>query len=177
MGLLKTLINFVKDSHKKDMETLNNITQPNKWFETTNVSGKEKLIQQMEDGLFIPLELLKPMGIKEDHPAYIKMKKRYEERDNERKETLITKFGAEIAEKILSKSVWEGMTVEMLIESQGEWEEKSESFSKGVSKVKYFYDYSENRLGNASYDYEVSAEDGIVVGWKDRRTRGTKSSS
>jgi len=176
MGIFKKIFNLVKESHKKDMETLNKLSQPNKWFETTNDKSKDVLIKQMEDGLFVPLELLRPMGINEDHPAYIKMKQRYEEKDKDRRDFLIGKFGTEIAEKILSKSVWEGMTVEMLIESQGEWEEKSESFSKGVSKVKYFYDYSENRLGNASYDYEVSTEDGIVVGWKDRRTRGTKSS-
>ncbi len=138
-------------------------------------NSKESMIELMEGGLMVPLELLKPVGINEEHPAYIKMKQKYDAKEKERRDFLIGKFGTEIAEKILSKSVWEGMTVEMLIESQGEWEEKSESFSKGVSKVKYFYDYSENRLGNASYDYEVSTEDGIVVGWKDRRTRGTKS--
>ena len=103
------------------------------------------------------------------------MKSHYEGEDKSFKDRLILMFGVEIAERIIKKEVWEGMSTDMLVESQGEWSDKSESFSNGKVKVKYFYDYSKNRLGNAAYDFEVSTEDGIVVGWKDRRTRGTKN--
>ncbi len=49
-----------------------------------------------------------------------------------------------------------------------------ENAYNGKIKTKYFYAKSINRLGNDAYDFEVSLEDGFVVGWKDRRNRGTR---
>jgi hypothetical protein len=136
-------------------------------------SIKDIYIESIDKGLIVPLDMLKQSGIDESHPTYQKMKSHYEGNEKSIKNRLISKFGVEIAERIIKKEVWEGMSTDMLVESQGEWSDKSESFSNGKLKVKYFYDYSKNRLGNAAYDFEVSTEDGIVVGWKDRRTRGT----
>lgn len=137
--------------------------------------ARESFIKSVDDGMFVPLVLLKSIGINEGHPTFEKMKNRYEEKDRLNEERLINKFGKEIADKIINRDVWEGMTLDMLVESHGDWSNKSESFSNGKLKVKYFYDYSKNRLGNAAYDFEISTEDGIVVGWKDRRVRGTKN--
>jgi hypothetical protein len=138
-------------------------------------SMKDIYIESINKGLFIDLVTLKQFGINEGHPAYEKSKLHFEEKERSIKERLISLFGVEIAERIIKKEVWEGMTTDMLVESQGKWSDKSESFTNGKVKVKYFFDYSKNRLGNAAYDFEVSTEDGIVVGWKDRRTRGTKN--
>jgi hypothetical protein len=138
-------------------------------------SVKDTFIDQIDRGYIVQLDMLKQFGINEGHPAYEKMKLHFEEKERSIKERLISLFGVEIAERVIKKEVWEGMSTDMLEESQGEWSDKSESFSNGKLKVKYFYDYSKNRLGNAAYDFEVSTEDGIVVGWKDRRTRGTKN--
>ncbi len=139
-------------------------------------SIKDIYIEKIEKGLIVPLDMLKQSGIDESHPTYQKMKSHYEEKEKSIKDRLISMFGIEIAERIIKKEVWEGMSTDMLVESQGNWSDKSESFSNGKVKVKYFFGYSKNRLGNAAYDFEVSTEDDIVVGWKDRRTRGTKNS-
>ena len=143
---------------------------------TSNTKSiKDVYIEKIDKGLIVPLDMLKQSGIDESHPTYQKMKFYYDEKEKSIKNRLISMFGVEIAERIIKKEVWEGMSTDMLVESQGKWSDKSESFSNGKSKVKYFYDYSKNRLGNDAYDFEVSTEDGIVVGWKDRRTRGTKN--
>jgi hypothetical protein len=167
------ITNFFKFLLKKTL------TEKEKNFISKNFNTKknaqESLIESVDKGMFIPLVLLKSVGIREGHPTYEKMKFLYEEKDRIKREELIAKYGKEIADKIINRDVWEGMTLDMLVESHGDWSNKSESFSNGKLKVKYFYDYSKNRLGNAAYDFEVSTEDGIVVGWKDRRTRGTKN--
>ena len=143
---------------------------------TSNTKSiKDVYIEKIDKGLIVPLDMLKQSGIDESHPTYQKMKFYYDEKEKSIKDRLISMFGVEIAERIVKKEVWEGMSTDMLVESQGKWSDKSESFSNGKSKVKYFYDYSKNRLGNDAYDFEVSTEDGIVVGWKDRKTRGTKN--
>ena len=92
----------------------------------------------------------------------------------ERNNELLKKYDLQSVEKIINKELWVGMTEEMLFEVRNRPLDISENVSKGVVKKKYYYDKSTNRLGNDAFDFEVSLEDGKVVGWKDRRNRGTR---
>ena len=76
--------------------------------------------------------------------------------------------------RIINKELWLGMTEEMLLEVKGKPQDISESVSDRSIKKKYFYGKSKNRLGNDSFDFEVTLEDGKITGYKDRRNRGTR---
>jgi len=90
------------------------------------------------------------------------------------KSEFIKKYGEEIGKKIYKKELFVGMTLEMLKDVKGKHSEKVENVTNGKTKVKLYYEKSTNRLGNISYGFEVSLENGLVVGWKDRKNRGTK---
>ena len=62
----------------------------------------------------------------------------------------------------------------MLFEVKGEPSDTSENVSGGKIKKKYFYGKKKNRVGNDSFDFEVSLENDIITGWKDRINRGTR---
>jgi hypothetical protein len=94
--------------------------------------------------------------------------------DKERLTRLSKLYNEEQVERILNKQLWLGMTEGMLLEVKGKPQDISESVSGGSIKKKYFYGKSKNRLGNDSYDFEVSIENDIVNGWKDRKSRGTR---
>jgi len=87
---------------------------------------------------------------------------------------LIQKYGDEMGKRIFNKELFVGMTLEMLKDVNGRHSEKVENVTNGKTKVKLYYEKSKNRLGNISYGFEVSLENGLVVGWKDRKNRGTK---
>jgi hypothetical protein len=95
-------------------------------------------------------------------------------KENEKRERLLKIYTKEEVDKIMSKQLWLGMTEETLFEARSRPLDISESVSKGVVKKKHYYDKSTNRLGNDAFDFEVTLEDGIVTGWKDRRNRGTR---
>ena len=95
-------------------------------------------------------------------------------KENEKRERLLKIYTKEQVDKIMSKQLWLGMTEETLFEARNRPLDISESVSKGVVKKKHYYDKSTNRLGNDAFDFEVTLEDGIVTGWKDRRNRGTR---
>ena len=107
-------------------------------------------------------------------------KKRWEEYEERKKkewdirQSLLRRFQPEEVNKILKGILWVGMTKEMLHEIKGSPDDISENVSKGKVKKKFFYGKSTNRLGNDSFDFEVSLEDDLVVGWKDRVNRGTR---
>jgi len=90
------------------------------------------------------------------------------------KNEFIKKYGAEIGKKIYKKELFVGMTLEMLKDVKGKHSEKVENVTNGKVKLKLYYEKSKNRLGNISYGFEVSLENGLVVGWKDRKNKGTK---
>ena len=90
------------------------------------------------------------------------------------KNSLINKYGEEIGKRIYKKELFVGMTLEMLKDVKGNHSEKVENVTNGKVKVKLFYEKSKNRLGNVAYGFEVSLENGLVVGWKDRKNKGTK---
>ncbi|MCF8342718.1 MAG: hypothetical protein K9I82_17205 [Chitinophagaceae bacterium] len=102
------------------------------------------------------------------------LKEKEKEIYEKRKVEFIEKYGDEIGKKIAKKELFVGMTLEMLKDVKGKHSEKVENVTNGKTKVKLYYEKSKNRLGNIAYGFEVSLEDGFVVGWKDRKNKGTK---
>lgn len=83
-------------------------------------------------------------------------------------------MGEENGKKIYKKELFVGMTLEMLKEVKGKHAEKVQNVINGKEKIKLYYEKSKNRLGNISYGFEVSLEEGLVVGWKDRKNKATR---
>jgi len=106
----------------------------------------------------------------------LREKKKLEEKEANKKlkNELVLKYGEETGKRIFNKELFLGMTIEMLKDVKGKYSEKVENVTNGKSKVKFYYEKSKNRLGNISYGFEVSLENDLVIGWKDRKNRGTK---
>ena len=106
----------------------------------------------------------------------LRKKKELEEKDANKKlkNELIEKYGEETGKRIFNKELFLGMTSEMLKDVKGRHSEKVENVTNGKVKVKLYYEKSKNRLGNISYGFEVSLENDLVVGWKDRKNKGSK---
>lgn len=88
--------------------------------------------------------------------------------EKERKASLHKRFEYDEADKILQGTLWIGMTLEMLLEAKGEPSDILESVSVGKVKKKYLYGMRINRVGNQSFDFEVSLENDVVIGWNDK---------
>jgi len=86
----------------------------------------------------------------------------------------VEKYGDEVGKKIAKKELFLGMTLEMLKDVKGEHSDKVENVTYGKIKVKMYYEKSKNRLGNVAYGFEVSLENDLVIGWKDRKNKGMK---
>lgn len=161
-----------------------------KWVANTSVweqeSKKEKLLfQDIDNSLhkyddnesyvykkLTPLEERILWGSKEEREkeeaeAAIRAQERLAA-SKKRKADLSKRFSSEDVDKILKQYLWLGMTEEMLVEVKGEPDDTSESVSVGKVKKKYLYGKRENRVGNYSYDFEVSLVNDVVTGWKDR---------
>lgn len=82
-----------------------------------------------------------------------------------RKADLTTRFGAEVAERVLRGEVWQGQTAEMLVEACGQPADTDERVMKKATRHVYKY----KPLGGRRYALRVTLEDGVVVGWEDRR--------
>ena len=106
----------------------------------------------------------------------LRKKKELEEKDANKKlkNELIQKYGEVTGKRIYNKELFVGMTLEMLKDVKGRHSEKVENVTNGKTKVKLYFEKSKNRLGNISYGFEVSLENDLVIGWKDRKNRGTK---
>ena len=90
--------------------------------------------------------------------------KKKKEREHERKQALIAKFGNKIAEKIVARKVWQGMTSEQLEESWGKPLDIDDSVLKTKTKAVWKYGYiSKNR-----YRQKVIIENGTVIGWENK---------
>ena len=94
----------------------------------------------------------------------------YEKRYNRYIET----YDEETSIKLANEEIWIGMTSEMLELVKGEPESVSNNVVRGKVKVVNYYDRTKNRQGNDAYGFEVTLENDVVVGWKDRVNRGTK---
>lgn len=75
---------------------------------------------------------------------------------------LVGKYGEEIAARIVAHRVWQGMTVEQLIESWGSPADVDREIIKTRTKETWKYGQTgKNRFANRVY-----LENGIVIGWK-----------
>lgn len=68
-----------------------------------------------------------------------------------------------------------GMTYEELIKTQPNHDKKKSNVTNGKETIKLFYGQKENRLGNDSYEFEITLKEGLVVGWKDLSNVGTRN--
>jgi hypothetical protein len=90
------------------------------------------------------------------------------------KKNLIEKYGESNALKILKKELWVGMDMGMVYEVKGKYDYKVENVINKTSQIILYYEKNRNRLGNDAYDFEITLEDGKVVGWKNRAHVGTR---
>jgi len=104
--------------------------------------------------------------------AQYEMKK---SRNQNRHKILIKKFGKDIGTKLIRKELFVGMTYEMLKEIKSSHDKKTSNVSNGKETIKLYYGKKKNRLGNDSYEFEVTLQDGKVTGWKDLTNVGTRS--
>lgn len=79
-----------------------------------------------------------------------------------RRQRLVANYGEEIAERILAKQVWQGMTNEQLIESWGSPADRDYEVKKTNTKETWKY----GQTGKNRFSNRVYLENGIVVGWK-----------
>ena len=75
---------------------------------------------------------------------------------------LLTKYGdAELAEALMTQTIWQGMTAEQLRDSWGEPVAVEQKVLK--TKVKEVFKYKP--VGKNRYRDKVMLEDGVIVGW------------
>ena len=77
------------------------------------------------------------------------------------RQRLVAKYGAEIADRILARIVWQGMTVEQLLESRGDPADKDYEVRKSVTKETWKY----GQTGKNRFSNRIFLENGIVTGW------------
>lgn len=80
-------------------------------------------------------------------------------------EGLVRRFGPASAERIMRREIWVGMSAAELMESRGRPADVDEKVLK--TKTKHVFKYEHQ--GGAKYGLRVTLDDGIVVGWDDKR--------
>jgi hypothetical protein len=75
---------------------------------------------------------------------------------------LVAKYGAEIADRILARVVWQGMTEEQLVESRGHPADKDYEVRRSITKETWKY----GQTGKNRFSNRIFLENGIVTGWK-----------
>ena len=80
-----------------------------------------------------------------------------------RRRRLIQKYGRDVGLKILGRAVWQGMSVEQLIDAWG----CPVSIEHDVYETKTKQTWKYHRTGKNRFKDRVYLENGIVVGWKD----------
>lgn len=86
----------------------------------------------------------------------------YEQQRDAEWQHLVEKYGEEIAARIGERRVWQGMTMEQLIESWGNPADIAREIVKTRRKETWKYvQTGKNRFANRIY-----LENGIVIGWK-----------
>ena len=76
-------------------------------------------------------------------------------------------YGKDIAAQLEKRAYFEGMPMILLLTSLGLPDKIQDGMHKGVSISKWYYGESTNRLGNATYELEITVENYKVVGWRD----------
>jgi hypothetical protein len=94
----------------------------------------------------------------------------------ERNKNLVEKYGEDIGNKLFRKEFFIGMSYEMLVEVKPKHDKKVSNITNGKETIKLYYGIKKNRLGNDSYNFEVTLKEGLVVGWKDLSTIGRRES-
>jgi len=97
---------------------------------------------------------------------------KWEKEKEGRMKELIPKYGEVIARRIVNEELWVGMDLQMVFEVKGKHSLKVENVVNKEHRIILYYDKHVNRLGNDSYDFEITFKDGQVVGWKNRATIG-----
>jgi len=90
----------------------------------------------------------------------VERKKEQKKRTAERRKKLATKYGQLIADKIISRKIWLGMTDDMAIESRGYPQDNNRSVGSWGVKEQWVYGGISNRI----YLY---FENGILTSWSD----------
>lgn len=83
----------------------------------------------------------------------------------QRREALTARFGPDVADAIMRRQVWQGQTEAMLIEARGAPADVDETVLK--TKVKRTYKFE--RVAANRFAFKVFVENGVVVGWEDKR--------
>lgn len=88
-----------------------------------------------------------------------------ERAERARRESIYSKYGrTEVAERILSKTIWVGETADQLIDSLGHPSDTDETVLKTKRKeIWKYYPKSTSRYG-----LRVKVENGVVVGWDEK---------
>jgi uncharacterized protein YecT (DUF1311 family) len=79
------------------------------------------------------------------------------------RQRLVGKYGEEVADRILARQVWQGMTDEQLMESWGIPADKDSEIKRAKTKETWKY----GQTGRNRFSNRVFLENGIVIGWKD----------
>lgn len=78
-------------------------------------------------------------------------------------QSLLEKYGsAEVAKDIMRHRIWEGMTTEQLVDSQGSPVDIDQEIYKRTTRETFKYD----QAGRNRFRTRVYVENGVVVGWK-----------
>ena len=75
-------------------------------------------------------------------------------------------FGQENANLVDNGEIYIGMSSFLLVIAKGYAAHIKESSYKDTKTEKWYYDEYVNRLGNINYNFEITLENGDVVGWK-----------
>ncbi|MDA9474740.1 hypothetical protein XI03_09545 [Bradyrhizobium sp. CCBAU 65884] len=79
-----------------------------------------------------------------------------------RRQRLVAKYGEQIADMIIARQVWQGMTEEQLVEAWGAPVDRDYEVKKAKTKETWKY----GQTGKNRFSNRVYLEDGIVIGWK-----------
>jgi hypothetical protein len=163
------------------------------WFEPL---GKEqgitrkKIKQKILSGEAVPKSHCHLVGIREDSSwkegksLYIQNEKNWDNKKRIEKEEweiwkkeLISEHGEIIGSKLADGELAVGMNYNQVVLWWGS--EESKKISEAVNKkeiTKLYFGESKNRLGNEKFSYEVTLENGKVVGWVDLKNRRNQRS-
>ena len=82
-----------------------------------------------------------------------------------RRQHLLAKYGdLAVVERIMARKVWQGMSVEQLIDSWG----RPVDVGRKVYKTKSVETYKYNQTGRNRFASRVTVEGGQVVGWEQK---------
>jgi hypothetical protein len=87
--------------------------------------------------------------------------------NNKRIRRLEEQYGVELANKIYLEELGIGMNINHVREIKGKEDKRIENITGGKEIIKLYYGKKKNKLGNESYNFEITLTYGLVSGWKD----------